>query len=282
MTKTRIRQRRYQIYISADQFRHRKRRYVNRAKERQREYRRRERDRDPVTGLLRRLLVAPEIFTLSGKWREPVLSFLSDLKAAIIANQPVRIDFSKTKRMIADGTLLFFATLDRFFPLYDPKRLIKCNYPKDNIVEQVLQHVGIFGLLHKKHRNFVHHETVKYWCTASGARAEGAKIGRLSEHYEGSIVTPLTGKRYDGIIEAMTNSWHHAYQTLESRRVGNLEVGPRWWMFSQVRGGMLNVSFCDLGLGIPNSLRNSDKWRDAVREFIRHGTNRFSDASLIQ
>ena len=54
--------------------------------------------------------------------------------------------------------------------------------------------------------------------------------------------------------EAMTNTVHHAYLDIRQDGLFYQPAGGNWWMFSQARDGMLSVVFCDLGVGIPNTL----------------------------
>jgi len=54
----------------------------------------------------------------------------------------------------------------------------------------------------------------------------------------------------------MTNAKQHAYKP----PTDGAEDAPRWWMFSQLKDGLLSVSFCDLGMGFRNSLMSSEHW----------------------
>ena len=238
---------------------------------------------DRVSGREKVRLMAPAQFSLSRQARPELLRFLSDIRDAIEKKEYcVFIDFTDTKKMIADGTLLFYATLDTLAKEIQPSKLIKCNYPKDKIVEQVLQHVGIFDILGKPHRGAVDHETVKHWCVAKGTKADGRKIAPLLETYEGTMASPITSTRlYDGIIEAMTNCRQHAYPGEENNAYGDRDT--KWWMFSQERERRLMIAFCDLGVGIPKSLQSSKKWRGTLKFLSEDwGITKRSDDKLIK
>ena len=52
--------------------------------------------------------------------------------------------------------------------------------------------------------------------------------------------------------EATTNVVAHAYLGIEGKE------SPRWWLFTQTKDGYMYVALCDLGIGIPESLRKTD------------------------
>jgi len=55
--------------------------------------------------------------------------------------------------------------------------------------------------------------------------------------------------------EAITNTIQHAYIGSSTR--SSDESDSRWWMFSQQKDGKLSIVVCDLGMGIPVSLRQN-------------------------
>lgn len=242
--------------------------------------------RDKDTGLTTLQLRAPQVFNL--RWpeaRSKLLIFLSEIKTAVLIDRRrVYIDFSQTIKMISDGTLLFYAELYRLTQATKPKRMISCSYPKDEIVTQVLQQVGILGLLGKSSTKSIDHETVKHWHTATGTKVNGEEVAPILEFYEGTIALPIvTSALYGGLVEAMSNCRHHAYPEDRKRTVGEVEEDPRWWMFSQEREGMLSVAFCDLGIGIPTSLAREVKWTwSLIRLILAKMGLTESDGSLVR
>lgn len=242
------------------------------------------------------------MFTLGSiQDRSELLQFLTDLqRTLVIERRPVYIDFSLTTKMVADGTLLFYAMVDKLArkdKIGRPGRskMFRCSYPKDIVVEQVLQQVGIFGALGKVERADVDHDMVKHWRGFTGVRLQGDKIELMQEVYQGKMVSDLMTTYLNiGLQEAMVNCVHHAYeypQPAEERGIGKVETDPRWWMFGQEKDGKLSIAFCDLGIGIPTSLRQAegetgkaeDDWRSPIIEeflsvFGLHG----DDGELIQ
>jgi hypothetical protein len=133
-------------------------------------------------------------------------------------------------------------------------------------------------------------ENVRHWHHATGEFAEGNKLQNLIERYEGRLAPSLTSGLYDGIVEAMTNCVQHAYPReavgpwRADRIPADVAKGCRsWWMFSQERNGKLTVVFCDLGVGIPVSVKDPAKWPQQALASIL-GTLRLAspNASLIK
>ena len=69
------------------------------------------------------------------------------IASALADGQRVNVRFTRTNRLFPGGTLIFVSTLLRLAGQY-PGR-ITVTYPKDEIVEELLQHIGFlaaFGL----------------------------------------------------------------------------------------------------------------------------------------
>ena len=221
-------------------------------------------------------LKAPEIFTLSEtNSREKLLHFIGRFrKACAVKKRWIFIDFSMTRRMLADGTLLFFAELSRLRQVTKSFRLrFRCNRPRNTKVAQVLQQVGIFKLLGYRKSIQTTFPDVIHWRSASGSEVNGEKYEPVLGHYDGLIADALRKKLFGGVTEAMTNCRHHAYLDIRPDGLNiNLEKEPKeWWMFTQEKDERLTVVFCDLGIGIPGSLpRKQPKlWNLVKQSFVR-------------
>ncbi|MDO8465413.1 MAG: hypothetical protein Q7S46_09220, partial [Gallionella sp.] len=94
------------------------------------------------------VLRAPDIFTIVEKNnRRKLLRFLGRLReTVVIRKHAVRIDFTNTQKMFADGTLLFYAELSRINRLKGSAE-VRCLPPRNEKVAQVLKQVGIFDLV---------------------------------------------------------------------------------------------------------------------------------------
>lgn len=92
-----------------------------------------------------------------------------------------------------------------------------------------------------------------------GLGSEGKKYEDVvGEKYE-TRISQITNRLYLGITEAMTNSIQHAYIAQRADKLNVSEEKPGyWWMFSQEKDGWLTIVFCDLGVGIPNTLPLKD------------------------
>ena len=125
----------------------------------------------------------------------------------------VLVDFSATGKMIADGTLLFYAELCRLKRLMRGVK-IKCVPPRNPKVAQVLKQVGIFDLVGYRRRIKTTDADVIHWRSANGHEVLGEKFDDVLGHYDGHITEALSQKLYLGFTEAMTNCHHHAYLSL--------------------------------------------------------------------
>jgi hypothetical protein len=107
---------------------------------------------------------------------------------------------------------------------------------------------------------------------------DGEKYENVLGDYEGRIADVLLDSLFRGISEAMTNCHHHAYIDVREDGLDRQPQTKDWWMFSQEKGGVLSVAFCDLGVGIPNTLprRQPTLW-----ERIKTGGHAASDGKII-
>ncbi len=212
---------------------------------------------------------APKYFLLSKvETRTPLIEFIQKLREAVLVKKRrVTIDFRETVRFFADGTLLFFAELDRIGLLIEPyagkeyhlDKVVRCrSLPRDAVAAQVLQQLNLLSKMGRRENQEICDDTVKYWNHASGEFGIGSQAAPLLEHYVGKIPLRLQKDLGKGVTEAMANCVHHAYAF---PRKGEEGVKVRkWWMFSEERDGMLTVAFCDLGVGIRSSLRSGRRW----------------------
>jgi hypothetical protein len=204
------------------------------------------------------------------------LRFITYIKNAVRRGERVYIDFSPTTKMVADGTLLFWAELHKLHrDTPGRKRIVGCRPPSDDVVDQVLQQVGIYNILGKRRQALVVDDTVKYWKSESDTTAVGKKIEAVQR------IGPLPDVKtmyYKGISEAMTNCVQWAYPDDNPTYKGE----SRWWMFSEERDGMRSVALCDLGIGIPTSIRQSNKWRPFLGTLLAKIGLGDSDAAVIK
>lgn len=196
---------------------------------------------------------APVVFDVcDGDKRSVVLTFLKNINEALVKGVHVRICFSETKELHACGTLVFSAHLDVWLHSY--AHLLTCNYPKNNVVEQLFQHIGILERLGLSNRTVVTDDKVKFWHHYSGDLVTASDYKPLTlsivEHVDAATKTLFA----DCLNEAVTNTVNHAYDYKEEVPGLPPKELRKWWIFSQVKDGFLFVAIYDRGMSIPVSL----------------------------
>jgi hypothetical protein len=213
--------------------------------------------------------------------RGELCRFLTQLRD--VAENPLAriiIDFSETKSVASSGAVFLIGEIDR--AIAARAATIQARRSKTPLVEEVFQQIGIYAKLGIVCDIAPSSESVIHWQVASGTLAEGEKSGSILESYEGRLPDGLTKGLYDGLVEAMTNTVHHAYPDDQEGKRRRRNLGKRWWMLSQERDGILTIVFCDLGIGIPRSLPKSKTYEaSTLREFWRNTGLDRSDASAI-
>lgn len=203
-------------------------------------------------------LKAPEIFSLSDpNHRKLLFQFIERLRRSIVLKKrPLCINFTETRKMFADGTLLFVAELHRSMRIARLRHPIKirCEPPRNKKAAQVLEQIGVLSLLKYRRRIVPTDKDVVNWRFANGHEVVGERYDDILGHYDGMLTSCIQTGFYHGLTEAMTNCCHHAYILEREDGLGENEEESNWWMFSQEKDGELSVVFCDLGVGIPRTL----------------------------
>lgn len=203
------------------------------------------------------VIVAPALFELENdRARSELLYFLARLRNHFVNHSggSIKIDFTDTQKMVATGTLMFKAEISRLQRITNDRVKLLCIPPRNHKVAQVLKQTDIFRLLH--HRSDVRpiSPDVVTWSHAQGNQVEGHKYDDVLGKYDGVIPDTVASGLYVGLTEAMSNCHQHAYIAPRQDGLNQINEPPDWWMFSQERDGRLSVVFCDLGVGIPETL----------------------------
>ena len=213
--------------------------------------------------------LAPHTFEIfNNNARSNLLNKLYDLRRRIvIKREKVCLDFSRTEKMVADGTLLFVAELRRLIKFVKGEVEIEYIPPKNDKIGQVLQQIGFCDLLGVKSPVEPKDDDVVNWRYAQGHQVEGKKYEDILAEYDGEITPALQEKLFTGITEAMTNVVNHAYDLQRDDGLNINDGSKEWWMFSQEKDGFLSVAFCDLGAGIPRTLpiKHPNLWHRITR-----------------
>lgn len=227
---------------------------------------------------------APAEFSVISDARPKLIQFISRIRKSVVAGErKILIDFSRTNRFIADGTLLFYAEIDKLLDHY--KNLnIRCSKPLNLKASQVLQQIGFYDLIKCKGVNQSNYDDVVNWRTARGQGALGEKYDDILGSYDGQITEALSSELYTGLTEAMTNAHHHAYLFQRGDKIPTKHDYKPWWMFSQEKDNLLTVVFCDLGVGIPGSLpiSNDEGWVKWWNTMAKLGLSKRGDGFLIR
>lgn len=179
------------------------------------------------------------------KLREP---FASDYRGTIL------IDFSRTKRFIASGTLLFYAELNRLIAFGKGRIQVKCTEPENLLASQVLNQIGLYDLCQHPNQVRSTHRDVVHWRVAHGWQIDAERYAHAIEAHEGKLAEPLLNGVFRGLAEATANAVEHAYEDIRDDNLNYAAETKDWWLFSQAKDGQLFVAICDLGIGIPRSL----------------------------
>lgn len=219
------------------------------------------------------LVHAPASFRVADDTnRASVISFIRQVEGALQAGRRVKIDLGRTAQLHPCGTLVFLAHLTVWEAMF-PNRL-QATYPKDDVVEQMLQHFEVLQRLGLSTRKQITHERVKFWRYFTGADMSAEIYKELTKLVLQNIEHPTRQLFADCLNEAVTNVVNHAYEiehaSLPPQRVRN------WWMFSEAKDGNMFVAIYDLGITVPESLRRRPEWSDFLRG------RKFSDRRLVK
>lgn len=217
------------------------------------------------------VLLAPGAFSLDkAKSRRALAVFLQSLRIALARQTgPVRIDMSCTQRFRAPALLLFVAELDRLVRATKAHSRVRIDPPRNQKALAVLDQLGVLRRYRCVRRRKFYAEDVVFWRYATGSDVDGRKFEDILGEHEAKLTTKSMEGLFKGLSEAMTNCHHHAYTGTRNDGLALSVAERRWWMFSQARDGALEVVFCDLGVGIPETLpANRPAWRTRLESFF--------------
>ena len=198
-------------------------------------------------------VAAPRLLYLFRKSTHQVVTeFLKKLRRSFaLAGITTVIDLSKVDRLLPAGTLLFYAELHRLIRLF-PNKSFKFIKSRDDVVNQVLEHLKVFALAGYSSGAVPKRDDVISWRTATSVITDGKPAGELIETYE-SLSRAEIRHIFRGVSEAATNAVEHAYVAGRGDGLPAFDES-RWWMFCRESENRLYVGVCDLGVGIPKSL----------------------------
>lgn len=219
------------------------------------------------------IIKSPQKFKfLDNKTRKELDSFIEKITQHLKSGRKVKIDFSETTELFPCGTIIFIANIDVLKNQYP--NMITCTYPKNEVVEQLFQHVGLLSWFGLSSRRKIDHDQVKYWHFHSGIDVNPETFKDLTQYVKEIINHKDKELFADCLNEAVTNTHNHAYKAtknfIQDRSL------QKWWMFSLLKEDRLGVVIYDLGMGIPGSIRSKPEFFDLFRR------RKYSDKALIK
>jgi hypothetical protein len=200
--------------------------------------------------------------------RNAVERFLASVERVLETTpDSVLIDFSNVERLFPCGMLLLMGHIEDWVVRY-PGRLT-AKYPTDDLVEQMLQHVGVLQKLGLPPRKSISHTDVTRWHYFTGTTVDGEAIEPFMDELSKLVSEAEQKGLYDCIAEAMTNVKHHAY-----------DAEGRWWMFATISDKKVYVAMHDRGASIPATLLAKPSIGDYLRAISLFSTRR-GDGQLI-
>jgi hypothetical protein len=191
--------------------------------------------------------------------RNRLIQLISRMDEALQNGRNVHVSLAGIRSLHPCGTLFFVAHMERFASRW-PGR-ISLSYPKDDVVEQLFQHIGLLGHMGLSSRKTISADNVRHWHLVRGKNADISEFETLKQVYWDTLGEALGMALGGSMGEAVTNCVQHAYPGKESHPEKN------WWMFAQYKEKELTVAIFDLGIGIVRSLRI--KYRDRFKATFR-------------
>jgi len=235
-------------------------------------------------------ITMPKVIYINDKeeHRTPLMESLEKLEANILQRKKVSLSFAQTTDASADGMILVLATIHNLTNAH-PKNLIRIkrsNFctPK---IKEVLCQIKLFEHLGQKPPiTHTKHQDVIDWVQISGTNIDPSNNARLFD--DKRIEGLKNDKLFPALTEALSNSVEHAYK--------GQDIDPsheKWWAFRQIKDNYLTIVVCDLGIGIPESLKiKNEPWfkkifhgipnnakidAKAIEQAVQHSRSRHED-----
>ncbi len=222
-------------------------------------------------------VTAPEKFIgLIPKWRDELFAFFDAAENALSGGALVKLSFCKVNELRSCGTLIFMSRLELWLERFPNK--LSCDYPEDEIVEQLFQHVAILSRLGLSSRKKIDSDKVAFWHSHSGSKADPSGYKDLTLSVIDKIDHPNRMLFGDCLNEAICNTVSHAYNFFTEEHLPNKD--RKWWIFSQYKEPWLFVVIYDFGEGIPKSLRRKPEWREYLR-FRQYDDSRIIESAIM-
>lgn len=213
-------------------------------------------------------LTAPTKMFLLGEAGEETFTWFEHLRNSLNSTtthtnknvDSINLDFSNTTHIDAATMLTLLAQVDYYQKIKNKKLAI--TQPKDNKIRQVFCQIGFDDFFSTStYTGEINHPEVKYWRHLKGNLLDLTEAGEIIEEIasQNSFSNLVASQMYRVLSEAVSNVVMHAYSHARFR-----SQERSWWSFMGVKDDYFNLVVCDLGIGIPLSLRTAarhKKWR---------------------
>ncbi|MCC7080422.1 MAG: hypothetical protein IT530_07110 [Burkholderiales bacterium] len=207
--------------------------------------------------------MVPKVLDLVTNYEETA-EFVRDIRrAALRDRRQVNLIFDEGEQIRPAALLLLLAEIHRCRMIHGTHS-VTGNYPKNKRIERMLEDTGFFGLLSVKPQNPARARKypVEFIKFRSDNKLDSAEPKRLRDDLLGQSITMHQKARtrlYRALTEAMINVGQHAYPQYA---IQSHPTRGRWWVAGQVnkKRGEFLVTFCDLGVGIPETLPKIYPW----------------------
>ena len=240
-------------------------------------------------------LVAPKNLCLDTSYDE-FTNFISKFRLAITeSGNNIDIDFLKIQAVTSGAALVFAAELDRWRRTQNVTPRARKINKWNSSVSRAFNEMGLFKLLNVSNPpapvpdpygvKIIKFQSLGDQDTKLDPGESAKKFREILESTTGiSVAKGHRKAMYRGLSEAMTNVLSHAYEGMNSTTVPYIENA--WWVSGDYNQNSkeLSVYVYDQGIGIPNSFKTKEKWRDAYegfkRLFVEHHDGNLIDAAM--
>lgn len=213
-------------------------------------------------------IIAPTYLDLyNPKNHDKLIIFIKDieLQSKIKSSAPIKkvyICFRNTIHIGAAAGLWMLSKMESLRCIYPqityivtrpPVTVRNNNKERHYTVESVLNRIGFYEALGLPTRPMKKEPLVNCWEVIRGDLVEATEVGRLLEEISAKIRVNYDGM-FRPLIEAMANSVEHAYREDLYKSTRNA-IKHKWWCFAALMDNRLVILICDLGVGIPNTLK---------------------------
>lgn len=203
-------------------------------------------------------------------------AFVQGAEAELERGRSVKLDLAVIKILFPCGLLLFMAYVHSWSQKYPGK--LSASMPRDTVVEQMLQKVGLLAKLNLVSTTPISHEDVLRWYFFTGTDVNLSAVEPFMDRVRELASEESQSYLMDCLNEAVTNVRHHAYH--DTSKVGG---ETPWWVFATISKNMVTVAVHDRGASIPGTLMGKPGVKEQVLSWVvgrKHRDARILEAAV--